>query len=60
MSAQPAELTAAAETPQGIGSSLTARNVAAAPAIHEMFVNTLGVSTGWYTATDAADAAASG
>jgi PE family len=31
---------------------------AAAVAIHEMFVNTLGSSAGWYAATEAANAAA--
>ena len=96
MNAQPAELTAAAENLQGIGSTLAAQNVAAAApttsvlpaaadevsaltaaqfathaemyqaisaqaaAIHEIFVNTLGVSAGSYTATEAANAVAAG
>jgi hypothetical protein len=96
MNAQPAELTAAAENLQGIGSNLAAQNVAAAApttsvlpaaadevsaltaaqfathadvyqaisaqaaAIHEMFVNTLGVSAGSYAATEAANAVAAG
>jgi hypothetical protein len=96
VSTQPTELTAAAETLQGIGSTLTAQNtVAATPttgvlpaaadevsaltaaqfvthaemyqaisaqaaAIHEMFVNTLGVSGGSYAATEAANAVATG
>ncbi|MFZ1162535.1 PE family protein [Mycobacterium sp.] len=96
VSAQPAELTAAAENLQGIGSSMAAQNAAAAVsttgvvpaaadevsaltaaqfathaqmyqavsaqavAIHEMFVNTLGVSAGSYTATEAANALAAG
>jgi hypothetical protein len=96
VSIQPTELTAAAETLQGIGSTLTAQNtVAATPttgvlpaaadevsaltaaqfvthaemyqaisaqaaAIHEMFVNTLGVSGGSYAATEAANAVATG
>jgi hypothetical protein len=29
-------------------------------AIHEMFVSTLGISSGWYAATEAANAAAAG
>ncbi len=28
--------------------------------IHEMFVSTLGISSGWYAATEAANAAAAG
>jgi hypothetical protein len=96
MNAQPAELTAAAENLQGIGSILAAQNVAAAApttsvlpaaadevsaltaaqfathaemyqaisaqaaAIHDMFVNTLGVSAGSYAATEAANAVAAG
>ena len=96
MNAQPAELTAAAENLQGIGSILAAQNVAAAApttsvlpaaadevsaltaaqfathaemyqaisaqaaAIHNMFVNTLGVSAGSYAATEAANAVAAG
>ena len=96
MNAQPAELTAAAENLQGIGSILAAQNAAAAApttsvlpaaadevsaltaaqfarhaemyqaisaraaAIHEIFVNTLGVSAGSYTATEAANAVAAG
>ena len=94
VSTQPTELTAAAENLQGIGSSLTAQNAAAAApttgvlpaaadevsaltaaqfathaqmyqaisaqaaAIHDMFVNTLGVSAGSYAATEAANAIA--
>ena len=96
VSTQPTELTAAAENLQGIGSSLTTQNAAAAAptsgvlpaaadevsaltaapfathaqmyqaisaqaaAIHEMFVNTLGVSAGSYAATEAANAIAAG
>ena len=96
VSAQPAELAAAAENLQGIGSTLTAQNVAAAApttgvqpaaadevsaltaaqfathaemyqaisaqaaAIHDMFVNTLGVSAVSYGTTEAANAAAAG
>jgi hypothetical protein len=96
MNALPAELTAAAENLQGIGSILAAQNAAAAApttsvlpaaadevsaltaaqfathaemyqaisaqaaAIHEMFVNTLGVSAGSYAATEAANAVAAG
>ena len=96
VSTQPTELTAAAENLQGIGSSLTAQNAAAAApttgvlpaaadevsaltaaqfathaqmyqaisaqaaAIHDMFVNTLGVSAGSYAATEAANAIAAG
>jgi hypothetical protein len=96
VSTQPTELTAAAENLQGIGSSLTTQNAAAAaptsrvlPAaadevsaltaaqfathaqmyqaisaqaavIHEMFVNTLGISAGSYAATEAANAIAAG
>jgi len=96
MNAQPAELTAAAENLQGIGSILAAQNAAAATpttsvlpaaadevsaltaaqfarhaemyqaisaqaaAIHDMFVNTLGVSAGSYAATEAANAVAAG
>ncbi len=91
---QPEELTVAAANLAGIGSSMTAGNVAAAApttgvvpaaadevsaltaaqfaahaemyqaisaqaaAIHEMFVNTLGVSAASYAATEAANAAA--
>jgi hypothetical protein len=33
---------------------------AQAAAIHDMFVNTLGTSAGWYAATEAANAAAAG
>ena len=94
LSTQPTELTAAAENLQGIGSSLTVQNSAAAApttgvlpaaadevsaltaaqfathaqmyqaisaqaaAIHDMFVNTLGVSAGSYAATEAANAIA--
>ena len=94
VSTQPTELTAAAENLQGIGSSLTVQNAAAAApttgvlpaaadevsaltaaqfathaqmyqaisaqaaAIHDMFVNTLGVSAGSYAATEAANAIA--
>ena len=94
VSTQPTELTAAAENLQGIGSSLTTQNAAAAAptsgvlpaaadevsaltaaqfathgemyqaisaqaaAVHEMFVNTLGVSAGSYAATEAANAIA--
>ena len=96
VSTQPAELAAAAENLQGIGSTLAAQNVAAAApttgvlpaaadevsaltaaqfathaemyqaisaqaaAIHDMFVNTLGVSAVSYAATEAANAAAAG
>ena len=96
VNAQPAELTAAAENLQGIGSILAAQNAAAAApttsvlpaaadevsaltaaqfathaemyqaisaqaaAIHDMFVNTLGVSAGSYAATEAANAVAAG
>ena len=91
---QPEALTAAAGTLQGIGSSMSAQNAAAAApttgvvpaaadevsaltaaqfaahaqmyqavsaqaaAIHEMFVKTLGISSGSYAATEAANAAA--
>ena len=94
VSTRPAELSAAAENLQGIGSAMTAQNVAAAApttgvlpaaadevsaltaaqfathaqmyqaisaqaaAIHDMFVNTLGVSAGSYAATEAANAIA--
>jgi hypothetical protein len=94
VSTQPTELTAAAENLQGIGSSLTVQNAAAAAAttnvlpaaadevsaltaaqfathaqmyqaisaqaaaIHDMFVNKLGVSAGSYAATEAANAIA--
>src|SRR6202020_2621360 len=94
VSTQPTELTAAAENLQGIGSSLTTQNAAAAAptsgvlpaaadevsaltaaqfathaqmyqaisaqaaAVHEMFVNALGVSAGSYAATEAANAIA--
>jgi PE family len=93
---QPEALSAAAGTLQGIGSSLSAQNAAAAapttgvvPAaadevsaltaaqfaahaqmyqavsaqateIHQMFVNTLSMSSGSYAATEAANAAAAG
>ena len=96
VSTQPTELTAAAENLQGIGSSLTTQNAAAAAptsgvlpaaadevsaltaaqfathgemyqaisaqaaAVHEMFVNALGVSAGSYAATEAANAIAAG
>jgi hypothetical protein len=96
VSAQPAEVTSAAENLQVIGSSLAAQNVAAAAptagvlpaaadevsaltaaqfathaemyqaisvqaaAIHDMFVNTLGLSAGSYAATEAANAVATG
>ena len=96
MSTQPADLSAAAENLQGIGSAMTAQNAAAATpttgvlpaaadevsaltavqfathaqmyqaispqaaAIHEMFVNTLGASASSYTATEAANAVATG
>jgi hypothetical protein len=96
VSTQPTELTSAAENLQGIGSSLTTQNAAAAApttgvlpaaadevsaltaaqfathaqmyqaisaqaaAIHEMFVNTLGVSAGSYAAAEAANAIAAG
>ena len=95
-STEPEALIAAAGTLQGIGSSISAQNVAAsapttgvvpaaadevsaltpaqfvthvqmyqavsaqAAAIHELFVNTLGVSSGSYAATEAANAAAAG
>jgi len=93
---QPEALAAAAGTLQGIGSSLSAQNAAAAApttgvvpaaadevsaltaaqfaahaqmyqavsaqaaAIHETFVNTLGMSAGSYGLTEAANAAAAG
>jgi hypothetical protein len=96
VSTQPTELTSAAENLQGIGSSLTTQNAAAAApttgvlpaaadevsaltaaqfathaqmyqaisaqaaAIHEMFVNTLGVSAGSHAAAEAANAIAAG
>jgi hypothetical protein len=96
VSTQPAELTAAADNLQGIGSTMMAQNAAAAgpttgvipaaadevsaltaaqfathaemyqvfsaqaAAIHEMFVNTLGLSAGSYAATEAANAVATG
>jgi hypothetical protein len=96
VNAQPAELAAATENLQGIGSVLAAQNAAAAApttsvlpaaadevsaltaaqfaahaemyqaisahaaAIHEMFVDTLGVSAGSYAATEAANAVAAG
>jgi hypothetical protein len=96
VTAQPEALVAAAGALQGIGSSLSAQNAAAAApttgvvpaaadevsaltaaqfaahaqmyqavsaqaaAIHELFVNTLGVSSGSYAATEAANAAAAG
>jgi hypothetical protein len=96
VTAQPTELTAAAENLEGIGSTLAAQNIAAAApttgvlpaaadevsaltaaqfathaqmyqaisaqaaAIHEAFVNTLGVSAGSYSATEAANTIATG
>jgi hypothetical protein len=93
---QPEALASAAGTLQGIGSTLSAQNAAAAApttgvvpaaadevsgltaaqfaahaqayqvvsaqaaAIHEMFVNTLGMSSGSYAATEAANAVAAG
>jgi len=93
---QPEALTAAASTLQGLGSTLTAQNEAAAApttgvvpaaadevsaltaaqfavhaqlyqavsaqaaAIHEAFVNTLGVSSASYAATEIANAASAG
>ncbi|BBZ52587.1 PE family protein [Mycobacterium heidelbergense] len=93
---QPEALLAAASTLQGIGSSLSAQNAAAAgpttgvapaaldqvsaltaaqfathaqlyqaisaqaTAIHEAFVSTLGISSGSYAATEAANAATAG
>jgi predicted DNA-binding transcriptional regulator YafY len=93
---QPEALAAAAGTLQGIGSTLSAQNAAAAApttgvvpaaadevsaltaaqftahaqmyqavsaqaaAIHEQFVNTLGMSSGSYAATEAANAVAAG
>jgi len=96
VTAQPTELTAAAENLEGIGSILAAQNAAAAApttgvlpaaadevsaltaaqfathaqmyqaisaqaaAIHEAFVNTLGVSAGSYSATEAANTVATG
>jgi PE family len=68
---QPEALTAAAGTLQGIGSALTAAQFAAhaqmyqavsaqAAAIHELFVHTLGLSSGSYAATEAANAASAG
>jgi PE family len=56
-SAKPTELTWAAETLQiEMHQAVSAQ----AAAIHEMFVNTLGVSAGSYAATEAANAAAAG
>jgi hypothetical protein len=96
VSAQPTEVSAAADNLQVIGSSLAAQNVAAAApttgvlpaaadevsaltaaqfathaemyqaisaqaaAIHDMFVNTLGISASSYAATEAANAVAAG
>lgn len=96
VTAQPTELTAAAENLEGIGSTLAAQNIAAAAtttgvlpaaadevsaltaaqfathaqmyqaisaqaaAIHEALVNTLGVSAGSYSATEAANTIATG
>jgi len=93
---QPEALAASAGTLQGIGSTMSAQNAAAAAptagvvpaaadevsaltaaqfaahaqmyqgvsaqatAIHEMFVNTLGISSGSYAATEAANAIAAG
>ena len=93
---QPEALAAAAGSLQGIGSSLSAQNAAAAvpttgvvpaaadevsaltaaqfaahaqlyhavsaqaAAVHETFVSTLGISSGAYAATEAANAAAAG
>jgi len=93
---QPEALAAAAGTLQGIGSTLSAQNAAAAApttgvvpaaadevsaltaaqfaaqgqtyqavsaqatAVHEMFVNTLGMSSGSYAVTEAANAVAAG
>jgi hypothetical protein len=53
---QPAALAAAAGSLQGIGSALSAQ----AAAIHEQSVSTLGISSGSYAATEAANAAAAG
>ena len=96
MTAQPEALAAAAGTLQGIGSTMSAQNAAAAApttgvvpaaadevsaltaaqfaahaqmyqavsaqaaAVHEQFVNTLGMSSGSYALTEAANAAAAG
>jgi hypothetical protein len=72
---QPEALAAAAGTSQGIGSPVSAQNAAAAApttgvvyqavsaqatAIHGLFVNTLGISSGSYAATEAANAVAAG
>ena len=54
---QPEALTSATGTLHAIGSSMSAQEAAAA-AIHEMFVNTLGISAGSYAATEVANAAA--
>ena len=96
MSTHPEALTVAAATLQGIGSSMSAQNAAAAApttgvipaaadqvsaltaaqfaahaqmyqavsaqaaALHEMFVNTMGICAGSYAATEAANAIAAG
>jgi hypothetical protein len=96
VSTQPEALTVAAATLQGIGSSMSAQNAAAAApttgvvpaaadqvsaltaaqfaahaqmyqavsaqaaALHEMFVNTMGICAGSYAATEAANAIAAG
>jgi hypothetical protein len=54
---QPEALTSATGTLQGIGSSMSAQEAAAA-AIHEMFVNTLGIRAGSHAAAKAANAIA--
>lgn len=53
VTAQPEALAAAAGALQGIGSSVSAQNSAVA-------VNTLGISSGSYAVTEAANAAATG
>lgn len=72
---QPEVLTSAAGPLPGLGSMLSDRNAAAqcaahaqpyhgvnaqAQALHEMFVSTLGTSSGSYAATEAANAAVTG
>ena len=68
VSTQPEALTAAASTLQGLGSAaqfaahaqMYQAVSAQAAAIHEAFVNTLGISSASYAATEAANAAAAG
>jgi cytochrome b561 len=54
---QPEALTSATGTLKRIGSSMSAQDAAAA-AIHEMLVNTLGISAGSHAAAEAANAIA--